>query len=149
MFRYVVRYTKHTITLIQNWHQFQKQDGTKSTVVPPQLKKIFQCDVCGFMDEKKNSIQQHKNAVHNKKVENKKLICEICPATFKCPSGLANHKLWRHADDKKYECDICPYTTSLKKELVKHMKVVHKKTCVIKAMRRFQTGPHAAKQALE
>ena len=115
MFRYVVRYTKHTITLIQNWHQFQKEDGTKSTVVPPQLKKIFQCDVCGFMDEKKNSIQQHKNAVHNKKAEEKKLICEICPATFKCPSGLANHKLWRHADDKKYECDICPYTTSLKK----------------------------------
>ena len=58
--------------------------------------------------------------------------------TFKSKGSLGQHKIWRHTDDKKYECDLCSFTCSIKKDLVKHVKKVHNKTCVIEAMRKFQ-----------
>ena len=65
-------------------------------------------------------------------------MCESCPDTFKSKGSLGQHKIWRHTDDKKYECDLCSFTCSIKKDLVKHVKKVHNKTCVIEAMRKFQ-----------
>ena len=136
------RSTHHIDTFVQKeWLFFQDRDEARSATnkkieASPPLKKMYQCDACGYTTPNSNLVLQHKAEVH--KMGNNKFVCEICPFICKTQASLANHKNWRHTDDKKYECDLCPYTSSIKKNLQRHVKTVHKKTCVIEAMRKFQ-----------
>ena len=129
--REILRSTHHIYTSFQRkWHLFQERGETrlatdKKKEVPLQLKKMYQCDLCGYTTSHK-SLKQHKNTVHNKE-GNTKFICESCPFTCKSSAGLEIHKNWRHRDDKKYECDICPYKSTIKRELWNHIKKLHKK----------------------
>ena len=75
----------------------------------------------------RNYVNKHKSEVH--KIRNKNFICESCAFTCTSLAGLSHHKNSRHSDGKErnYGCDFCRYTSSIKRDLVKHAWIIHKK----------------------
>ncbi|XP_059054597.1 zinc finger protein OZF-like [Achroia grisella] len=109
----------------------------------------FVCDICFKGFHKKSTLIEHVK-IHEKR---KDLRCEICGEGYVCMKTLTEH-LRLHSGDRPYKCDmcnasfassgrrtehvqrkhmektkpclICDKKFSLKKEVKRHMKVVHK-----------------------
>lgn len=69
----------------------------------PTNKKIFPCDYCHSVFNKKKELQKHLLYIHNK---NKKPECSKCNFQTKYPSKLHIHLSRRH-DIGEYKCETC------------------------------------------
>ena len=92
--------------------------------------KDYKCDICGKsyvrMGELNRHIQWHKESIM--------AVCDQCGQTFRCTSGLSNHKKIKHCGNsekktdekiKKYQCPECPKTYLAQYRLRWHIKSTH------------------------
>ncbi|XP_039762370.1 zinc finger protein 436-like isoform X2 [Pararge aegeria] len=112
------------------------------------VKKMFACQLCGDMFEKKESLVKHRQTHDG--VPKKPLICKFCSFTCKFKSGLAIHMrshsgeklhfcmlceysgltsthleshMRTHADEKPYSCEVCNFKYKQRSSLLRHMRL--------------------------
>ena len=80
--------------------------------------KPFACDQCDFASRKKNSLNQHINAVHLKL---KPFKCNLCGVSFTEKRSMERHIDAIHLKLRPFTCDQCDFTSSYKGGLNRHI----------------------------
>lgn len=79
----------------------------------------FVCDICGKVFGHRNILSAHVKT-HGKQ----RYICEICDKVFVQLSQFKTH-VKRHTEEKKFDCGICLKGFKERRELQRHMHIVH------------------------
>ena len=87
-------------------------------------KKRYACEECAYASSRKNMLQRHWDAVHNK--GEKKYKCEKCPYSSAERPKLKYHMVSVHNMGVKFKCDECPYSSADSGNLKRHIVGVHK-----------------------
>ena len=111
-------------------------------------KKAFQCSLCPYKCDRKDSLKKHIAGVHEKK---KPYKCSLCPGKFGHKGHLNEHITGVHEKKKAFECTFCPYKCGRKGSLKTHIASVHEKKkpfdcsmCPSKFAQKGQLNTHIA-----
>lgn len=80
------------------------------------------CDICGKVCKSKFALRGHKRR-HNEK--NRKFVCGDCGKAFFASSLLIQH-MRTHTKEKPFKCPLCDYICSVRENVHKHARNVHK-----------------------
>ena len=83
------------------------------------------CQICGNSFSKKQHINRHIAAVHDRKKPHK---CGVCPSTFTEVAKLRKHIANVHEGKKPHKCEVCPSSFSEGGTLRQHIKSIHEET---------------------
>uniref|UniRef100_A0A336LXQ9 CSON007426 protein n=1 Tax=Culicoides sonorensis TaxID=179676 RepID=A0A336LXQ9_CULSO len=89
----------------------------------------LECDLCGKKFKTRKLILEHIQGVHftNKSDPNRiRYPCDICGKSYTEKGSLRNHKRDKHSNNPKIrEKKLCPHCGEPKKDLAKHIELVH------------------------
>lgn len=80
------------------------------------------CEICGKVCKSKFALRGHRRR-HNEK--NRKYVCDDCGKAFFTSSLLQQH-IRTHTKEKPFKCPLCEYTCSVRENVHKHARNVHK-----------------------
>ncbi|KAH0561302.1 hypothetical protein KQX54_016139 [Cotesia glomerata] len=89
----------------------------------PAPRKIYQCEKCGYVFNKKYNLQQH-ILLHTGKRPHQ---CPHCPSAFRNPSNLKSHIKSIHTNERPHKCPYCPRAFVISHNLKSHIASIHSK----------------------
>ena len=82
--------------------------------------KIFKCEQCDYMSDKKRKFLDHVNSHQNIR----DYTCTKCGKSFITPATLRTHVQWVHVK-KPFHCDFCEHVTMSASHLKEHVRTQH------------------------
>ncbi|CAG0882962.1 unnamed protein product [Cyprideis torosa] len=106
-----------------------------------------QCEVCGSKFKTNSGFKHHLWTSHRISTPNLKVLtCDSCGKIFTCKQKLMEHSR-NHKGEKPYGCSLCPYVSTLRGNVRKHIRNVHKSCAssiaiVNRSLSTSSTAPH-------
>ena len=88
--------------------------------------KKFKCEQCPYASIQIGNLNNHIRAVHEKMPKIKSHVCEMCGFATSTKQSLEYHRDGFHKMGEKLRCNRCSYEVYSQRNLIKHMKNVHK-----------------------
>ena len=127
---------------------FSKQYLPKHIKNIHQQNDSFACEDCDYKTNRKDGLQDHRDARHNNLLL---YDCKLCSFSAKTRQLLYIHRKSKHTvtDTTIYTCNTCPFSTKRKYTIEMHEESVHKKNklyscpeCDFKTFRKSSIGSH-------